>query len=78
MVGMDPTEAKSKGVLGVMADQQPESPEEQYDRLVRSAPDVKPSVTPYHETVFFALFYTRAGAVVVKSIMGLWMRCGAG
>lgn len=37
MVGMDPGEAKSRGVLGVMADQRPESPEEQYDRLVRTS-----------------------------------------
>lgn len=36
MVGMDPAEAKSRGILGVMADQRPESPEEQYDRLVRT------------------------------------------
>lgn len=53
MVGMDPTEAKSKGVLGVMAHQQPESPEEQYDRLVRNAADVKPRATPYREIAHF-------------------------
>lgn len=35
MVGMDPVDAKARGVLGVMSDQQTESPEEQYDRLVR-------------------------------------------
>lgn len=34
MVGMDPAEASSRGVLGVVAWKHPESPEEQYDRLV--------------------------------------------
>lgn len=34
MVDMDPAEASSRGVLGVLIRQQPESPEEQYDRLV--------------------------------------------
>lgn len=34
MVGMDPAEACSRGVLGVVAWKHPESPEEQYDRLV--------------------------------------------
>lgn len=35
MVGMDTVEPSSRGVLGVVIRERPESPEEQYDRLVR-------------------------------------------
>jgi len=35
MVGMDTVGPSSRGVLGVVIRERPESPEEQYDRLVR-------------------------------------------